>query len=185
MPRHDAIATVGIVLLTITAGTLAGSAPAEAQASLSELSIGDAERTIGPNGAVTDVVVDVTATYEWDSTHQPDAVTATLYAAPQGGSFAPVDEISFADPGQNASGTATLSGGLVAAGVYPQSAFDPAEGAQATATPRFKLVLKLTRGGERIGLANVATQAAIVVSRDEMTVSARIGGSGSMVVETA
>lgn len=174
---------------TAVAALLAGSvllasptvAPTNAL-SISGLSVSDVSRSVGPNDALQSVSVDVQAQYEYSSSHELTSAELVLYAAPAGGSFEPVDTLTLDAPGTNGSGTADLSGDLTALPNFDVSDFDANEGQTATQDVEFKLVMELHRDGTRVGIADAEDVATVSVSREEMTVSAQVAGTGSMAV---
>lgn len=176
------VAVVAVTVALVVSGVALGSGSAGGQTTISGLEVTGAERTLGPNEAVSDVTVSVQADWQYDSTHAPDDAVLELYAAESGGSLTQVDAVTLSDPALNDSGTTTLSGGLVSSGAVPSGTFDVQSGGSTTETVDVKAVLKLRRNGERIGVADSSTQADVSVSKEELTVSASISGDGALSV---
>ena len=171
----------------VAALALSRTPEGEAQASTT-LDVASDRATIGPDGSVAAVDLDVSVGWAYDlpDGRQPEVVRLELAAAEAGDELQVVDSTERAELFPEASGEESLSGDLVAAGVLDAAAIAPAEGERATDVD-VEARLEVANGDGEVLARDTATDSATVtVERDGLDAAeyGDVGGAGGVTIET-
>jgi len=180
--QYRLIAVVtGVTLVTV--GALATAVPASGQTNveMGTLTVSDVNRTV--DGDVSDVRIDTEINYEHDV---PDATRRIikLKAGPSADELETVTFVQDSDPQGKDSGSVTASGSLTELSAYSASDFDPALAGTQTRTVVVAAEIEVRRDGGSPVTTQV-TEPVTVTLHDGAVLSADVGGSGSVSVNTA
>ena len=182
--RAAAVSTAG------AGAALAGlrlSSDAEAEASTT-LDVAGDRATIGPDGSVSAVDLDVSVGWAYDlpDGRQPEVVRLELAAAEAGDELQIVDSTEQAELFPEASGEASLSGDLVESGVLDADAIAPDDGERETDVD-VEARLEVANGdGEVLARDSATDSATVTVERDGLDAGeyGEVGGAGGLSIET-
>ena len=182
--RAAAVSTAG------AGAALAGlrlSSDAEAQASTT-LDVAGDRATIGPDGSVSAVDLDVSVGWAYDlpDGRQPEVVRLELAAAEAGDELQVVDSTEQAELFPEASGEQSLSGDLVESGVLDAAAIAPDSGGERETDVDVEARLEVANGDGEVLARDTATDSATVtVERDGLDAGeyGEVGGSGGLSIE--
>lgn len=157
------------------------TATAQADLALDGLSVADVEQTV--DGNVTDVTVAADLDYSHDV---PDASqrVVKLQVAPEGGTYETIDYLVTQDPTGNTTGEVALSGSVFDHGDLDAADVDPPLAGTAETTIEVRALVEVDRATGETVVAN-ATDTATLTLTDGASLSAQIGGTGTLTVTTA
>lgn len=174
---------------TVAAGSIAYAATAQntsatATVDVDGLQIPDAEKILAGED-MTDVRVAVDSQYSWDANV---AVTGWNLSLRVGSDTSTADVIATAEPEQDIakeelSGTETLTGSILGASDFEIAQFNPENGRRSVDVAVI-LQLEVLRNNDVIAKAQAETFVEVTVSREEITVTADVGGEGTIEFET-
>ena len=189
MNRRTLIRALGATAAGAGMGALGMRAlpDADAQASTT-LDVAGDRATIGPDGSVSAVELDVSVGWAYDlpEGRQPEVVRLELAAAEAGAELQVVDSTEQAELFPEASGEASLSGELVESGVLDADAIAPEDGERDTAVD-VEARLEVENGdGEVLARDSATDSATVTVERDAIEAGeyGEVGGSGGLSIET-
>lgn len=175
-----AIATVALSLIGAGSLALAHSASAQTSVSVEDLTIADLNQTV--DGDVSDARLSATLDYAADV---PDAerVTIRLEAGPTGGTTDLIAYDSMGVSGGAESGTVTLEGSLTDHPSLSAADFDPGVAATQSVDLTVNASIEVQRANGQ-AVSSSAIDTATVRLTDGTNLTASIGGSGEITVET-
>jgi hypothetical protein len=171
-----------IVFLTlgIAGAFVAPSSPAQASMQMDGLSIADENKTV--SGNVTAVTLDADLSYQHEV---PDAERriVKLKVGPSKDDLTLVDYQQQRDPSGTASGTVTLSGSVLEHEAFSAEVFQPGVASTSAREIVVQAVVEVQRsGGDAV--THTVTDTATVRLTDDAELSAAVGGTGVVSVET-
>lgn len=173
-----------IILLVVgAAGTVlvVGSTDeVQAGAQMQSLNVSNANETVAGN--VSDVVLATTLQYQHDVPNA-DRRIIKIEVGPSADQLELLAYQQTRDPSDTASGTATISGGLVGDGPFQASTFNPA----VANTSSQELVIRATVEVHRASgdvVTHTVTDTATVTLHDDATLTVELGGTGEFTVTT-
>lgn len=174
---------VVVVLVVGSAGAVfvvGGSGTANAAVQMDDLNVSNANKTV--SGNVSDVVLATTLQYQHDV---PDATRriVKLKAGPTESDLELLAYQQTRDPSGSASGSVTLSGGLVSDGPFQASQFDPALADTKSRDVVIQAVVEVHRATGDV-VTHTLTDTATVTLHDDATLTVELGGTGSFTAET-
>jgi hypothetical protein len=183
--RAGAAATAGG--LATAAGLAVGSEPADAQASAG-LDVGDESASVGPDGSVTAVTLDLTVDWSFDlpSGVQPAETIVTVSAGQRDGELTELVSETGTTLFREDSGSTDASADLLAEGVVTPSELAPGAGTRETDVvieAQFEVV---NDAGTALASATASDTPTLTVERTGFEASeyGSVGGSGSLTIET-
>lgn len=183
--RGAATAGAGGVLALI--GLRVGSEPADAQASAG-LAVGDESATVGPDGSVTAVQLDLTVEWSFDlpSGVQPAETVTTVRAGQPDGELTELVSETGTTLFREDSGSTDVSGDLLAEGVVTASELAPGAGSRETDVVIEATFEVLNEQGTALASAKASDTPTLTVERTGYEASdyGSVSGSGSLTIET-
>lgn len=148
---------------------------------ISGLTISGVNKELGPNQSVQAVSLDLSVSYEYSSSHSLSEVVLECYVKHgSDGSPSLLDTTTISDPPIEDTASTSFTGDITGTDAFSTSDFSVSGGQTNTVPVGVLVVLKLYRDGTRVGVANSDTVADVVVSKEELTVSAVVAGEGSL-----
>jgi outer membrane protein assembly factor BamB len=183
--RGTATAGAGGVLALV--GLRVGSEPADAQASAG-LSVGDETATVGPDGSVTAVTLDLTVEWSFDlpSGVQPAETVTTVRAGQPDGELTELARETGTTLFREDSGSTAVSADLLAEGVVTASELAPGAGTRETDVVIEAQFEVRNDAGTALASATASDTPTLTVERTGFEASdyGSVGGSGSLTIET-
>lgn len=162
--------------------SLAASEPAAAL-EVTGWNVGSELVEIAPDEQVLDVVGVADLSYEYAISHQPDAVEFTAEVSNGDGEWYALDAQRIDDPPTEDSGSLSLSGSVLETAALSAENFAVDEGATISVTIHVAVTMTILRNGSVVAVADKTDDGNVAVSKEELTASAALGGSGSWQVD--
>lgn len=180
-------ATAGAGGVLALAGLRVGSEPADAQASAG-LAVGDESATVGPDGSVTAVQLDLTVDWSFDlpSGVQPAETVVSVSAGQPDGELTELASKTGTTLFREDSGSTEVSADLLAEGVLSASELAPGAGSRATDVAIEAEFEVLNEQGTALASASASDTPTLTVERSGYDAAeyGNVGGSGSLTIET-
>lgn len=178
---------LGGIALTLTGASAIALTPQNTAAAITinGLSIPDKTASIAPGETVEEITLEVTGEFDYKSSHPIDRRQVRLLVNPNGQGYEAMasDDLRSDVPQEVTGETVVVSTNLFDHPALDADMVTPDTGGTVTHSLDVRLELRLFKNGERVALADAETTGvSLSISKEELTVSAQIGGTGGMTV---
>lgn len=174
------LAGAGTLAVGGTAFMVAGSQPASAQATVTELQLDGAEHS-GDDGSVESVSISVSGSFSYTTNGATDySIDLQVAGSPDSEDWQSIDWQDDTALANSSGGSYELSGSVLDASMYEAQDFSAGAAETVTTDVPVRVYLRVMNGENAVAEAIAETVATVSVTNESVAVSAEVSGDGSV-----